>query len=89
VSSKVRTIWEDKADRRFNSFIVSSRGLLATGHPDQKPEESFLAAINTDDGSDLWIEKLPAPAVKGGSAIDAAGRIFVVLENGEMICYSR
>jgi outer membrane protein assembly factor BamB len=87
VSSKVRTIWEDKADRRFNSFIVSDKGLLATGHPDQKPEESFLAAINTEDGSDLWIEKLPAPAVKGGSAIDAAGRIFVVLENGEMICY--
>ena len=88
VGSKARDIWEDKANRRFNSFIVSGKGLIATGHPDQKPGESFLASINIEDGSDRWLKKLPAPAVKGGSAIDAAGRILVVLENGEMICFS-
>ncbi len=88
VASKARNIWQDETDRRFSSFIVSGTGLLATGHPDQKPEESFLASINMEDGSDSWFEKLPAPAVKGGSAIDAAGRIFVALENGEMHCFA-
>ena len=89
VVSKARDIWRDPANRRFNSFILSGPHLLATGHPDQRPGASFLAAIRIEDGTDIWIEKLPAPAVKGGSAIDAAGRIFVVMENGEMICYNR
>ena len=88
VASKARNIWEDKTNRRFNSFVVSTNGLLAAGHPDQKPNESFLAAIDIEDGSDLWTEKLSAPAVKGGTAIDAEGRIFVVLENGEIVSYS-
>jgi outer membrane protein assembly factor BamB len=87
VGSKERLLWEDTADRRFNGFIVSSNGVLGAGHPDQKPEEAFLAAINIEDGSDLWLEKLPAPAVKGGCAIDASGRIFVALENGELVCF--
>ena len=75
-------------NRRFNSFIVAGEQLLAAGHPDEKENEAFLVAINVEDGSDLWLEKLPVPAVKGGTAIDSKGRIFVALENGELRCYS-
>ena len=89
VASKERILWEDKANRRFNSFIVSGRRLLAAGYPDQKPDEAFLAAIDIEHGTDTWRETLPAPAVKGGCAIDASGRVFVALENGELICFSR
>ncbi len=88
VSSKERDIWRDEANRRFTSFIVAGNGLLASGHPDEKPEEAFLAAIDLGDGSDTWARKLPVPAVKGGCAIDAAGRIFVALENGELHCFA-
>ena len=84
---KPESIWEDKKDRRFNSFIVSGDRLLAAGHPDEKEDEAFLAVININDGTDMWVEKLPVPAVKGGTAIDSKGRIFVALENGELRRY--
>ena len=47
----------------------------------------FLAAINVKDGSDAWLQKLPAEAVKGGAALDHRGRIYVSLENGQLLCY--
>ena len=40
------------------------------------------------DGRDAWLEPLPADAVKGGAAIDHAGRVFVSLENGQLRCYA-
>ena len=82
-----KDLWKDKADRRFTSFVVTEDRLLGAGHPDGKPEESFLAAINVKDGADLWVENLPATAVKGGVAVDASGKIFVSLENGQLLCF--
>lgn len=84
-----KTRWTDSGERRFTSFIVSgsSQQLLATGHPDAKEDQPFLVATNIKDGSDVWIQKLPAIAVKGGTAIDSAGRIFVSLENGQLLCF--
>lgn len=81
------TIWKDKANRRFTSFVVSGDGLLATGHPDSKPDEPFLVALNIKDGQDVWIKQLPADAVKGGTAIDRDGRVYVSLESGELVCF--
>lgn len=82
-----KDLWKDKADRRFTSFVVTEDRLLGAGHPDEKPDENFLAAINVKDGSDLWVEKLPATAVKGGVAVDSSGRILVSLENGRLLCF--
>ena len=73
--------------RRFTSFIIGPSSLLAAGNDGSKrPVEHFVAAVNLADGSDLWCEKLPAPAVKGGTAVDHAGRIFVALDDGRVIC---
>lgn len=82
-------IWQDKSNRRFTSFVVSEKQnrLLATGHPDEKPEESFLVLINIKDGKDLWKQPLTDVAVKGGTAIDHEGRIYVTLENGKLLCF--
>lgn len=84
--AQAKAVWEDKTNRRFTSFIVAAKGdrLLAAGHIDEKPEESFVALIDVASGTDIWLEKLPSVPVKGGAAIDAAGRVFVVMENGEM-----
>lgn len=82
-----KDLWKDKADRRFTSFVATEDRLLGAGHPDEKPDENFLAAINVKDGSDLWVEKLPAVAVKGGVAVDSAGKILVALENGQLLCF--
>ena len=86
--NRVEPVWQDQGKRRFNGFIVAPNGLLAAGHPDEKPDEAFLAMIDIQDGEDRWIQALPAPTVKGGAAMDAAGRIFLSLENGELRCYA-
>ncbi|MCB1230195.1 MAG: PQQ-binding-like beta-propeller repeat protein [Verrucomicrobiae bacterium] len=90
VPTKPEIVWEDQKQRRFTAFIVSEKGdrLLVAGHPEEKESEPFLALMNTEDGRDVWFEKLPAQVVKGGAAIDADGRIFVTLENGELRCYA-
>ncbi len=80
-------IWRDAGNRRFTSFVVTNNALMATGHPDGNESETFLVAIDTADGSDRWIEKLPALAVKGGTAIGHDGRIYVSLENGQLLCF--
>ena len=68
--------------------MISENQLLATGHPDGAPDKAFLAAINMKDGTDAWLQKLPADAVKGGTAIDHRGRIYVSLENGRLLCFA-
>lgn len=85
---QAKVLWQDGANRRFTSFIISGDRLLAAGHPDEKPEDVFLAAIDIRKGSTAWVQSLPADAVKGGTAIDHAGRIYVVCENGQLRCYS-
>jgi outer membrane protein assembly factor BamB len=81
-------VWRDNSNRRFTSFVVSRDQLLAAGHPDNAPEQAFLGAINLKDGTDAWIEKLPAVAVKGGVAFDAQRRIYVATEDGQLLCYA-
>jgi outer membrane protein assembly factor BamB len=73
--------------RRFTSFIVGPSSLLAAGSDGTKrPVEHFVAAVKLADGFDLWYEKLPAPAVKGGTAVDHAGRLCVALDDGRVLC---
>jgi outer membrane protein assembly factor BamB len=81
-------IWKDGADRRFTSFVVTEATLMATGHPANQENDSFLVSINNEDGSDNWIESIPAIAVKGGTSIDHEGRIYVSLENGQLLCFA-
>jgi outer membrane protein assembly factor BamB len=83
-----KTLWQDKAARRFTGFILSDERLLATGHRDPEPDESFLVAMNVKNGNDAWIRPIPANAVKGGIAIDHDGRVYVSLENGELLCFA-
>ena len=82
---QIQAVWQ-KAGRRFNSFIMGDKDLLAAGHTGQDDADtSFLAAINVEDGSDLWLKKLPGPVVKGGTAVNHQGQIFVALENGQIL----
>ncbi|MBM4000546.1 MAG: hypothetical protein FJ297_13595 [Planctomycetes bacterium] len=83
-----KPIWTDTRNRRFTSFIVAGDRLLATGHTEQAPDQPFLVAMRVQDGVDLWSHPLPADAVKGGTAIDADGRLFVALENGRLACFA-
>ena len=83
------TVWQDQANRRFTSFVVTDETLLATGHPDGDEGACFLVATRTADGMDLWLKEIPSNAVKGGTSIDHQGHIFVALENGQLLCFQR
>jgi outer membrane protein assembly factor BamB len=80
-------LWRDKLNRRFTSFVVSGDELLGTFHPDDKPQQPQLVRLDIRTGSDREGHTLPADAVKGGTAIDVAGHVFVTLENGQLMCF--
>jgi outer membrane protein assembly factor BamB len=82
-------VWQQQAPRRFNSFIVGPSRLLAAGRTgDDAGGSSFLAAVQLDTGADVWLQELPGPVVKDGTAIDHQGRIFVSLENGQVLAFA-
>jgi outer membrane protein assembly factor BamB len=81
-----KAIWKDAKNRRFTGVLISGDTLIATGHPDDKPTETFIVAIDIKTGVDKWIHKIPAGTVKGGTAIDRDGNIYLSLENGKLIC---
>jgi len=82
-------LWTDGTRRRFNGFAVAPNALLAAGQPATGDGRGgFLTAINIEDGSDIWSVKLPAPAVKGGLAVDGDGRIFVCLGDDQVLCFA-
>jgi outer membrane protein assembly factor BamB len=80
-------VWRDKLNRRFTSFVIAGDELLATGHPDDKPQQPQLIRLDVRTGADQEVHALPAGAVKGGTAVDAAGHVFVTLENGQLVCF--
>jgi outer membrane protein assembly factor BamB len=81
-------VWIDQENRRFTSFAICNQTLLATGHTENAPDKPFLVAVDLVDGSDLWKHPLPAEVVKGGTAVNASGQIFLTLENGQLMCFS-
>ena len=81
------SVWRDGSDRRFTSFVVAGDRLLAAGHPDKDPRAAFLMALRVQDGTQQWLHKLPADAVKAGIAVDHSGRVFVAVENGQLLCF--
>jgi len=84
---KPKVLWAEKSGRRFTSFVVTEDVLLAAGQSGSpETSEAFLAAVNIEDGSDIWQRPLPACVVKGGVAMDSSGRILLCLEDGQIIC---
>jgi outer membrane protein assembly factor BamB len=83
----VKSVWRDRGNRRFTSFVVSGDRLLAAGHSGGEERENFLAAIDVESGKDIWSHELPSTPVKGGTALDSAGRIYVTMENGQLVGY--
>lgn len=87
IENQMVNVWRDKLNRRFTSFVVSGDELIATFHPDDKPKQPQLVRLDIRTGADREVHPLPADAVKGGAAIDAAGHLFVTLENGQLLCF--
>ncbi|GMV82453.1 MAG: hypothetical protein AMXMBFR7_36370 [Planctomycetota bacterium] len=48
-----------------------------------------LAALNREDGKELWSLTVPSEPVFDGLTIDRNGRILVALANGTIVCYGQ
>ncbi|MFT5526776.1 MAG: outer membrane protein assembly factor BamB, partial [Pirellulaceae bacterium] len=83
----LKSIWTDAKNRRFTGVLIADDTLIATGHPDGNPEETFIVAIDIKTGVDMWLHKIPAGVVKGGTAVDRDGNIYLSLEDGRLICF--
>jgi len=82
-----KPLWADAKGRRLTAFVVGKDTLLAAGHTGAlEPSEPQLAAIALADGTEAWSMPLASLVVKGGLAMDAAGRVFVSLEDGRVVC---
>ena len=74
---------------KFSSFVVAPETLLTASETASEPKPgAFLAALRIEDGTPLWREQLPAPVVKGGTAVDHKARIVVSLEDGRILCFA-
>ena len=45
-----------------------------------------MQSLKIDDGAEVWRQPLPAPAVKGGLALDHEARLFLSLQDGRVLC---
>ena len=83
-----KILWQQRIRAKYNSFIVTPQAVLTAGRIETKTRTSFfLAAHRIEDGTQTWQKKLPAPAVRGGTAIDHSGRIVVCLNDGRVLCF--
>lgn len=83
------TLWQDRTGTRYHGFVVTPEVLLAAGtRTFNGTVKSTLSAIKIEDGTVIWQEELPAPAVKGGLTLDNRQRIIVTLTDGKVLCFS-
>ena len=83
-----KILWEQRIRAKYNSFIVTPQAVLAAGRIETQTRKSFfLATHRIEDGTQTWQKELPASAVRGGTAMDHAGRVVVCLQDGRVLCF--
>jgi outer membrane protein assembly factor BamB len=76
--------WRRAPEVMARAMVLAGDRLLVAG----KSGEGFkLAAVSTADGKTSWSRELGARPVFDGMAA-AAGRLFVSLENGRVVCFA-
>ena len=71
--------------------IVTTKTARLTCQPSPGPKgpQWRLVALQRKSDAELWRQPLPAAPVRWGLAVDAAGRIFVSLKNGQVLCFGK
>jgi outer membrane protein assembly factor BamB len=68
-----------------NAVVVAGQRAAADGRAD--PQHA-VAALAVGDGAVLWSQPLPAQPAWWGLAVDKAGRVFVSLVDGRVLCFA-
>jgi outer membrane protein assembly factor BamB len=78
---KDNPLW-DRECKGSAAMAVCSNAVVVAG-------KSEIVALNLKDGTPLWSQVLPSPAVPWGLAVDRDGRAVVTLEDGQILCFGR
>jgi outer membrane protein assembly factor BamB len=92
-----QALWK-RSGFAYNAFVISPAVLIAVQQSIAEGaltakgavpggRDPAIAALAIDDGAEIWRLPLPAPAVRGGAAVDADGRIYVSLVDGRVLCF--
>jgi len=73
---------------RWDPPVVAAKNARLT-YAKRKDGPGWLLMATKLDGSELWTQPLPAEPVRWGLALDAAGRIAVALQGGQVLCFGR
>ena len=85
---KPEILWENEIGPKFNSFVITEGLLLAAGQlPSADQTNPFLWAFMIQNGEEVFRHALPAPVVKGGTAMDSGARIIASLQDGRVLCF--
>jgi outer membrane protein assembly factor BamB/SAM-dependent methyltransferase len=84
-SNREHPVWSGKRLAWRPMVVPCANGRLALQN---RGGSWFLVATENGDGErKLWEQALPAPPVRWGIAVDAAGRILIALRDGRVVCY--
>jgi outer membrane protein assembly factor BamB len=85
------SLWDGGERLLLNAFIVTPETLVYATR--DQAGNARLRAARVKDGSELWQVELPAPAVRGGLAMNGDGertpfvrRILAALQDGTVLC---
>ena len=84
-----KPVWSIKTMDQPRAIVVGANAAVITGQASMPPDgepQPFVAAYALEDGREMWSENLPADPAWWGAATDAAGRVFVTLQNGSVVC---
>jgi len=83
-----RVVWTRSPMAIYKGFVRTPNALLVAGiqRDDESKMHGAVTALGRQDGKILWNERLPGTPADWPMAVDAAGRIFVSLTNGKVVC---
>ena len=92
VGKAPKPVWQSGLLRPTYAMALGTNAVVVAGQrtaADGRAEPQFaVAALAVGDGALLWSHALPAQPAWWGLAVDKAGRVFVSLVDGRVLCFS-
>ena len=90
-SEKHKILWRSSHLQQTCALALGANAVIAAGQlaaADGAVPEYAVAALSADKGTVLWSRPLPAQPAWWGLAAEKAGRIFVSLVDGRLLCFA-
>lgn len=80
----------DQSTRWARAVVTAANAKLeCTEHRSDTGPAWRLVARSLDESRELWSQPLPSEPVRYGLAVDARGRVFVALQNGQLLAFGK